>query len=252
MRRLFTQTAIVVAMGSLIAGCGSSSHLIKPEKVEDKTWVLTSVNGAPPVDSTRVTMSIKPVNSEQGRISGQGPCNRYFGGYKVEGKKNISFTPMGSTMMACPSEMMQEEKDYLANFEKVNQMTMNKNMLVLKDSDGRVNMTYGLETGRVKGRIESTSGGFPADSQVIVRLQDVSLANNSRASIIGMETIKLKDAVLGSVPFDIAYAPQLVQPGKNYAVYVQVMNKGKVIYTTTARHKIKLDPVHTGKASRKS
>ena len=250
MRRLLTHTAVVIAVGSLVAGCGPSSHLIKPDKVGDKTWVLTSVDGSSPVDSTRVTMEFKPVTPEQGRISGLGPCNRYFGGYKVEGKKNLSFTPMGSTMMACPTDMMQEEKDYLANFEKVNQMSLNKNMLVLKDSNGQVSMTYSLETGHVRGRVESTSGGFPAESQVVVRLQDVSLMDDSRSAIIGLETIKLRDAVLGSVPFDVAYAPKLVQPGRTYAVYVQVMNKGKVIYTSTAKHKVKLTPPQVKKSAK--
>ncbi|WP_263080489.1 META domain-containing protein [Endozoicomonas sp. Mp262] len=238
MKRLLVQAAIVATAGSLMVGCGTSQHVVKPEAVKDKTWVLTAMNGMVPVDSTRVTMEFKTVSPDQGRISGQGPCNRYFGGYKLDGK-SLAFTPMGSTMMACPTPIMQEEKDYLATFEKINQMTMNKNRLELKDRDGKYTLTYGLETGSIKGRVESTSGGFPADSQVIVRLQDVSLAD-SRPAIIGVETIKLKDAVLGSVPFTISYAPELVKPERTYAIYVQVTNRGKVIYTSTTRNKVNL------------
>lgn len=47
------------------------------------------------------------------RAFGSGGCNNLFGGYKQEGK-NLKFDAMGSTMMACPPEIMKVESAFAA------------------------------------------------------------------------------------------------------------------------------------------
>ncbi len=231
MKKFLMGTAAIAA-STILVGCGMGGKMVKPETVSQKTWVLTSMNGMPLTQNNRVTLKMKPVNAYQGHISGQGPCNHYFGGYKIENNK-LSFTPMGSTMMACSTLAMQQERTFLKGLEKTNQMVIKEGALILKNKDDSISYGFSRESAKITGRIESTSGGFPAGSQVSVRIQEANMQN---PAAIGEEMIKLKDAVLGSIPFSVSYAPELVKQGHTYNLDVKVMNKGKLIYTSKMKN----------------
>ncbi|MBP7001973.1 META domain-containing protein [Amaricoccus sp.] len=58
-------------------------------------WRLVELNGKP--YPARLTATL----TEDGRIVGQGPCNRFTAGY--EGRwPDLTFQPMATTRMACP------------------------------------------------------------------------------------------------------------------------------------------------------
>ncbi len=42
--------------------------------------------------------------SAEGRVVGHGGCNRFFGGYTLEGDR-LRFSALGSTKMACPGDI---------------------------------------------------------------------------------------------------------------------------------------------------
>ncbi|WP_330926486.1 META domain-containing protein [Candidatus Sororendozoicomonas aggregata] len=228
MKKILMGTAAIVAGGVLLSGCSMNGKMVKPETVSQKTWVLTSMNGMPVTESGRVTLNMKPLSTYEGSIAGQGPCNRYFGKYRVENDE-LLFTSMGSTMMACSIAAMQQEKTFISGLKKTNHMVMKDGVLVLKNREGSVSYGFSRESARITGRIESSSGGFPAGSKISVLIQEAK-TKNPRAAI-GDETIVLKDAVLGSIPFTVNYAPELVKKDRTYNVNVSVMNKGKLIYT---------------------
>jgi hypothetical protein len=48
---------------------------------------------------------------DRGHASGSGGCNRFAGGYELEGER-LSFKPLASTRMACDPTVMQAESDY--------------------------------------------------------------------------------------------------------------------------------------------
>jgi heat shock protein HslJ len=52
-------------------------------------------------------------DSTEKRAFGSGGCNNLFGGYKQEGN-TLKFGQMGSTMMACPPEIMKVESAFAA------------------------------------------------------------------------------------------------------------------------------------------
>ena len=112
--------------------------------------------------------------------------------------------------------------------------------LVLQDITGKESITFMAETGRVKGQIKSSTGSFPRNSQVVVRLSDVS-RQDAHLQIVGEQKIKLKHEVDRPVPFDLAYAPHLIQAGHNYAVSVEVRHNGRLIYTSTSHYPLNLD-----------
>jgi heat shock protein HslJ len=59
------------------------------------TWRLVELNGAPAAAPTTVTLT------EDGRIEGQGPCNRFTAEYSGRWP-DLRFQPAAATRMACP------------------------------------------------------------------------------------------------------------------------------------------------------
>ena len=82
--------------------------------LEDTTWVLESYgdkeNLQTVLEDTEITIEFK--NAED-KFGGSGGCNNYFGGYEINKNELTIITPIGSTMMACPEPIMDQEQEYL-------------------------------------------------------------------------------------------------------------------------------------------
>jgi heat shock protein HslJ len=97
------------------------------------SWTLSEIAGAPPVTSDR------PAELEfnaEGGVAGSTGCNRFFGSYTASGD-TISFGQLGSTMMACPDEVMQQELSFLQLMEAVASYTIADDTLTLSTADGQ-------------------------------------------------------------------------------------------------------------------
>ena len=107
MARTLTAT-IVVAL--IAAGCATSDgETAQDVDLVGTTWLATEIEGAGVVDGAKSTLGFV----DPGRVAGQGGCNRYFGGVAIDGQ-SMEFGKMGSTMMACPPPLMEQEQRYLA------------------------------------------------------------------------------------------------------------------------------------------
>ena len=243
---------MVLAAGGMLAACSTAQKpvVVTPDAVEGKTWVLSSLDGELPVDGTRVTLEFKPATETEGKVNGHGPCNGYFGGYSIQDKV-VRFTPMGSTMMACAEPVMKQEMAYLSAFQKLDRMTMSGQTLMLSDSDGNRQLTFMSESAHLRGQVKSTTGSFPGNSKMRIRLQDVS-RQDDRAVTLGEQTIMLNYDVEGPVAFDLAYAPHLIRKNRDYAISVEVRQGGRLVYTNKSHYpvnpekamKIQAEPVH--------
>ena len=78
----------------------------------------------------RVTLEI-----EDTRVSGQGPCNRYFGSITRPdaGSNSIQVGPIASTKMACPH--LSAEHRYFQDLQRVSMVTVVPDGLVLTTSN---------------------------------------------------------------------------------------------------------------------
>ena len=78
----------------------------------------------------RVTLEI-----ENTYVSGQGPCNRYFGSVVQSntGSNSIQLGPLASTKMACPH--LWAEHRFLQDLQRVSLVTVVPDGLVLTTSD---------------------------------------------------------------------------------------------------------------------
>jgi heat shock protein HslJ len=76
--------------------------------LENSEWVLIDLAGSKVIDPARATLAF----AAAGKVSGNGSCNRFFGSAKIAGN-TIQFGPLGSTRMACPEPVMNQEARYL-------------------------------------------------------------------------------------------------------------------------------------------
>jgi len=86
--------------------------------LEDTIWVLESYgnpdNLSDVLEDTEVTAEFK---SADGKIGGSAGCNNYFAGYEINENKLKIIPPVGSTRMACPESVMEQERKYLEVLE---------------------------------------------------------------------------------------------------------------------------------------
>ncbi len=85
--------------------CGS----MEPATLEDTTWALLELNGKTITVKENDKAPFLELNSKKASAYGFGGCNRFFGTYETSGK-SLSLGAMGSTRMACPDGMDQEQE----------------------------------------------------------------------------------------------------------------------------------------------
>jgi putative lipoprotein len=79
---------------------------------------------------------------------------------------------------------------------------------------------------------------LPPAATLSVSLQDVSLAD-APAVVLAEQKGPVKGQV--PLPFHLSYDPAQVKPGHSYAVSARIELEGKLLFTTTDRHTVRLD-----------
>ncbi len=85
-------------------------------------WILKemTVDGNPvPLTGETPFLKIEP----DGKISGFASVNRFFGALKIDGKGTLEHSPIGSTRMAGPFELMEQERLFLLALKKIEQIS---------------------------------------------------------------------------------------------------------------------------------
>jgi heat shock protein HslJ len=72
-------------------------------------WALEDLAGTAVIHGVQATLAFP----DAAKVSGNGSCNRFFGSVEISGSI-IKFGPLGSTRMACPEPVMDQESKYLA------------------------------------------------------------------------------------------------------------------------------------------
>lgn len=100
-----------------------------PVMAEDMPWRLIAVDGAEIGYSATIDLS------QDGRISGQGPCNQYFAELTAE-LPEFRPGPIGATKMACPD--LAAEGEFLALLAQMELAEVLDTELVLSGADHRM------------------------------------------------------------------------------------------------------------------
>ncbi len=120
------------------AGCGSGGG--QGGELEGAIWVLTSYEAGGIAGEAPQDLGIDAI-FEGTTVSGFSGCNQYKAEYTVSGD-SIEIGPIATTLMACPEEIMEIEKSYLAALERSSSFTVDGDTLALFDGDGNRLLVY--------------------------------------------------------------------------------------------------------------
>jgi heat shock protein HslJ/uncharacterized lipoprotein YbaY len=107
----YPETVELTVNQETLTGCGGAPA----DLLTGRTWVVEDIAGAGIIDASRMTLGF----GTDGRVAGSGGCNRWFAGYTLTGE-GLSIGQAGSTMMACPEALMDQERRF---FEALGQVT---------------------------------------------------------------------------------------------------------------------------------
>jgi len=117
------------------------------QALTESIWVLTELNGSPPLPDTTITAQF----FEDGKVGGSAGCNNYNTTYTVDGN-NIRFGEQAATtMMACPDPIMQQESDYLDVLKNAATFEINDDELTIYDSDGNALAVFAAQSQDLAG-----------------------------------------------------------------------------------------------------
>lgn len=132
-------------LASLVVACNTNPSTEKSEdqpaqqslendpgvnsEIENKKWILVELDGQP-IEDPEKNPAYFVMDSVEKKINGQLGCNSFFGTYKIEKNQKISFSEMGTTMMACPD---MNTEDYLKKaFHETDNFILKDGILYLR------------------------------------------------------------------------------------------------------------------------
>lgn len=95
------------------------------------TWVVEDIGGRGVVDRAQTDLVLSP----EGRAAGRGGCNRFTGGYTLDGA-SLRFGALAATRMACAPALMDQEGRFFAAMAEVRGWRMEQGRLLLTDGGG--------------------------------------------------------------------------------------------------------------------
>lgn len=124
---------MALALAGLQA-CAQSPALPAAE-LRGTEWTLLELDGrAPPLPAAPSAAVRLTLQAEGARVVGHAGCNRFSGGYALDGAA-LRFTPLAATRMACEPEAMDLERRVLAMLGAVGGWRVDGDQLVLLAGD---------------------------------------------------------------------------------------------------------------------
>jgi heat shock protein HslJ len=133
-------TIVLLATALVLAACAEEEVLVSPPggaSLPGTRWVVTgfTIDGAGGLLPAGVRLTLD--FNDAGGIGGTGGCNSYFGTVTFP-EGGIAFTGIGSTEMACETEVMDREARFFAALGRVTAFTLEDDHLTLTAGDGTV------------------------------------------------------------------------------------------------------------------
>lgn len=134
-RRIFifglATIGIIAAACSSSAGSGGSGG-----QLDGKTWALTSyASGGATQQVPAEVLADATFTAAESNVSGSAGCNRFSGGYRVDGA-SLTFGALATTQMACIGPASDVEAAYLANLAATRSYTATADALTMFDGTG--------------------------------------------------------------------------------------------------------------------
>jgi len=127
-----SKTFVLVILVVMVLTACSSNEPSVGDPLSGTSWELVYYRKSRVIEGVAVTATF-----EGGQVKGSSGCNSYSGSYQVEGGK-ISFSPLMSTLMACPDPdgVMDQEAMFLAWLQDAQTYQIQDDQLMIFRSDG--------------------------------------------------------------------------------------------------------------------
>ncbi|MGI9330318.1 MAG: META domain-containing protein [Gammaproteobacteria bacterium] len=106
------QNRFIPLLACLLISCASEPEAPTSLSLAGTQWLAEDIGGRGVMDMAQSTVRF----DQEGRAAGNGGCNRYFGEYTLV-DSSLRFGTIGSTRMACPEALMNQEQDFFAALE---------------------------------------------------------------------------------------------------------------------------------------
>lgn len=120
---------------SLPAYRAVADYLIAQEETPQlvgREWIIEDIGGRGVIDASPASLLFQP----GGTLAGNTTCNSLMGRYETDGAA-LTFAQAGTTMMACPEALMEQEQRLLEILAQVTSFAIDANgALVLTTSQG--------------------------------------------------------------------------------------------------------------------
>lgn len=146
--------------------------------LEGTRWVLVSYLNADGETTAALENVEATAEFSEGQVGGNASCNRYFGGYTVDGSA-LTFGQLGSTMMACPPPVSDQETQFMANLQATATYTIEGDQLLLANADGETVLTFAAsEPISLTGSAWVVTGHNNGREAVVSTLADTTMTAN--------------------------------------------------------------------------
>jgi heat shock protein HslJ len=132
-----------------------------------QVWIASELDGNGIIPGTTITAEFK----DDGTLSGSNGCNRYNTTYKVDGEEIQINSPMASTLMACPDQVMVQEQTYMQAMGSAETFEISGDELTLFNEASDALVTYVAGSNELAGtswEVISYNNGKEAVVSVII------------------------------------------------------------------------------------
>ena len=125
---------LLFAVTWLYGGCMSSGSNQSLDRLIGVEWLALDIDGTPVKNKTESTIKFEDATG----VTGSGGCNRFFGTAMLSGE-TLEMGPLGTTRMACPETIMNQENRFLKALESVRRYRVDDatGLLFLSNEQGK-------------------------------------------------------------------------------------------------------------------
>lgn len=169
-------------------------QLVAIVELEGTEWVLVSYgdpnNPGSVLEDNAVTAVFDGV---EGKVSGSAGCNRYFGGSEVSGSE-LSISTIGSTMMACDEELMEQEQLYLTALQAAESYQVEGSLLLVFYSGSQVLTFAAQESASSENAVSELTITEPAENAVLDINNPIKISGTGRGLFEGNVVLQVWDS----------------------------------------------------------
>jgi heat shock protein HslJ len=145
MKKFFPVFLGILMLSVFLAGCTSQTATPTPVPTQSPVtqssivgvWDLVSYNTAAGGMVSVIAGSETNANfGADGKVAGSAGCNQYSAGYTTTTSNGITIGQPTTTLMACESNLMQQETRYLSLLQKATKFDISADQLTLSDISG--------------------------------------------------------------------------------------------------------------------